>query len=96
MRKQLSIIALIFPMIACAAEPLLLGSGSEQYVVRQIGTTTYIEPSPPVGVNGVVGAVVGTGIAANLQSKPIKLQKNTDFACKYKDIISTKLENCDY
>lgn len=36
---------------------------------------TYIEPSVPVGVNGVTGAVLGTGITTNLQSKPIKLEK---------------------
>lgn len=69
------------PVLAIAETPLVINPGTTQYVVRQIGTTTYIEPSPPVGLRGVAGAAVGTGIAAGLQSQPIRLKKGTDINC---------------
>lgn len=65
----------------CATSTSATSNVSQRYVVRQIGTTTYIEPSAPVGIRVVAGAVVGTDIAAGLQSKPIPLQKGTDQLC---------------
>lgn len=64
---------------------------ADQYVVRQIGGTTYIEKAAPATGRSVAGALVGIGIAAGRQSKPIPLQSGTDYACKYQEITTADM-----
>ena len=63
----------------------------DQYVVRQIGDTAYIEKATPATGRSVAGALVGVGIAAGQQSKPIPLQPGTDYACKYQEITTADM-----
>lgn len=64
----------------------------DQYAVRQIGTTTYIEQTVPATGRSVAGALVGVGIASGQQSKPIPLQPGTDYACKYQEITTADMK----
>lgn len=66
-----------------------------QYAVRQIGTTTYIEQTVPATRRSVAGAVIGIGIASGQQSKPIPLKPGTDYACKYQAVTTADMaEKC--
>jgi hypothetical protein len=67
----------------------------DQYAVRQIGTTTYIEKTVPATTRSVAGAAIGIGIASGQQSKPIPLKPGTDYACKYQGITTADMaEKC--
>jgi hypothetical protein len=63
----------------------------DQYAVRQIGTTTYIEQTVPATTRSVAGAAIGIGIASGQQSKPIPLKPGTDYACKYQEITTADI-----
>jgi len=89
--KRLLPFVLLSTSVSTVAEPL---SSSTQYVVREIGSTAYIEPAPNTGPNGIAGAIFGTDVAASLQSQPIRLRENSDYACEYQNILSTKIKGC--
>lgn len=78
-------------LVGCAGSPSI--TGAYPYQVREIGTTVLLEPAPTLTARAIGGAILGTGIAAGLQSKPIPLKPGTDYACKYAQIAPT-LESC--
>lgn len=73
---------------------LYLPAKAEVLEIKQVGSSTFIQVVPDVSLRGLMGAIIGTSIAAKLQSQPIPLAPNTDFACKYQDTLTVKLKNC--
>lgn len=68
----------------------------DQYTVRRVGQTTWIERMGPATASSVAGALVGTGVAARLQSQPISLKLGTDYACNYQEILTADIsESCN-
>jgi hypothetical protein len=81
-----SAVAVAFALLAgCAGPPVATG---DAYRVRHIGSTLLIESVPAVTSTAIGGAMIGTAIAAQLQSKPIPLKPGTDYACKYPDVAA--------
>jgi hypothetical protein len=74
----------IVVLTGCASAPAGTGHG---YQIRQIGGTVLVERVAPAGARAIGGAMIGTAIAARLQSKPIPLKPGTDYACKYQDVL---------
>lgn len=70
----------------CTSAPLASGNG---YRIQQIGGTVFIEPATSATTaRAVGGALIGTAIAARLQSPPIPLKPGTDYACNYRDVVA--------
>lgn len=91
--KKLVIIALMLIAAPVSAEVIAITNGVENLFVSNTGGTITISDHVPLTGGGVAGALMLTGIAASLQSKPIPLEKGTDELCKYPD-IAARLENC--
>lgn len=72
-------------LAGCAGAPVASG---DVYRVRQLGSTLQVEPVSPVTSRAIGGAMIGTAIAAQLQSKPTPLKPGTDYACKYPDVAA--------
>lgn len=92
MMNSATMVALGFALLAgCAGAPVTSG---DAYQVRQIGSTVLIEPAATVSARAIGGAMLGTAIAARLQSKPIPLKPGTDYACNYPEIAVKLPDAC--
>lgn len=83
MKKSAVVVAAAL-LAGCAGPTVATG---DAYRLRHIGSTLLIEPAAPTTTRAIGGAVIGTAIAARLQSPPIPLKPGTDYACKYQDIM---------
>ena len=73
-------------LAGCAGAPVATGDG---YRIRHIGSSVFIEPAATASARAIAGAMMGTAIAARLQSPPIPLKPGTDYACKYPRVAKT-------
>lgn len=84
--SRFAAIALGIALLAgCAGAPVASG---DVYRVRQLGSTLLVERTAPATSTAIGGAMIGTAIAVQLQSKSIPLKPGTDYACKYPDVAA--------
>lgn len=86
--KKAAVVVAFALLAGCAGSPVATGNA---YRLRHVGSTLLIEPAAPASARAIGGAVIGTAIAARLQSSPIALKPGTDYACKYQDIVKADL-----
>ena len=95
MKLHLIALLALLPVPVQAADIVVAATG-ERMVIRTIHSTQYIEPVKQAIGAGILGSIIGTSIAASLQSQPIPLQPGTDYACKYQHITTVKVKNCGH
>jgi hypothetical protein len=93
MNRTISLVIFTGLLFGCATSQK---AAVDQYTARRVGQTTWIERMGPATARSVASALIGTGIAASIQSQPIPLKPGADYACNYQEILTADIsESCN-